>query len=173
MTEIFVDSRFILLILGVIFLTIIAIVSVYALTNSWLWRFSEETTIMTMIITILTTLTIGLITISTTIDNTNKMVKDYGIDNIIVQNYNVEINHNKSLDKDDLILKFRNVKDPIYNKNKYLSFLRKLKEQTSFIVKEQTDDKIVLQNENGTIIEVTNARYPRLWESLQKVLNKR
>lgn len=128
---------------------------------------------MALIITTLTALTIGLITIHTNIDNTNKMVKDYGIDNIIVQNYNVEITHNKSLDKDDLILKFRNVKDPIYNKNKYLSFLRKLTQQTSFIVKEQTDDKIVLQNENGTIIEVTNARYPRLWESLQKVLNKR
>lgn len=173
MTEIFVDSRFILLILGVILLAIIAIVSVYALTNSWLWRFSEDTTVMALIITTLTALTIGLITIHANIDNTNKMVKDYGIDNIIVQNYNIEPFYNKSLDKDDLILKFRNVKDPIYNKNKYLSFLRKLTQQTSFIVKEQTDDKIVLQNENGTLIDVTKARYPRLWKSLQKVLNKR
>lgn len=90
-------------------------------------------------------------------------------ENVIVQNFTISTDVNKGLlDEKTLILK--KAKDNFYEQNLLLRFFKPLKKEVKFVVLEQNDKVIELQNASGDVLKVTKKKYPKLWKSLKMSL---
>ena len=98
-------------------------------------------------------------------DTIKQDLQKQNAENVIVQNFTISTDVNKGLiDEQTLVLK--KAKDNFYDQNLLLRFFKPLKKEVKFVVLEQNDKVIELQNASGDVLKVTKKKYPKLWKSL-------